>query len=119
MKVLLDHNISEHLKPLLASHTVFAAYDRRWDGWDQLRNGHLLRAAEADLFDVMVTGDKKMFYQQNNRTRLISLVVLSTNKWKILEQQAEIISHAISRAQPGSYEYVTLDTVHSSPRMNG
>ena len=80
MKVLLDHNVSEHLKSLLPAHEVVAAYDRRWDSWDSLRNGDLIRAAELELFDVLVTGDKKMFYQQNNKTRRIALVVLSTTK---------------------------------------
>ena len=67
MKVLLDHNISGHLKSLLPAHEVVAAYDRRWDGWDSLRNGDLIRAAELELFDVLVTGDKKMFTSKTTK----------------------------------------------------
>ena len=115
MKVLLDHNVSEHLKLLLPAHQVVAAYDRRWDGWDCLRNGELIRAAESERFDVMVTGDKKLFYQQNNRTRLLALIVLSTTRWQIIRQQSSRISEAIIRAAPGSYEYLSLLPASAGP----
>jgi len=54
-------NLSEHLKPLLTRHAVTAARDRCWDGWDVLRNGDPLRAAEAEMFGVLLTADKKIF----------------------------------------------------------
>lgn len=109
MKVLLDQNLSEHLKPLLTDHTVTSARDRRWDRWDLLKNGDLLRAAEAERFDVLLTADKKMFHQQSHKTRVIALVVLSTNRWQILRQAVPAISAAIFRAKSGSYELVQLE----------
>ena len=117
MKALLDHNVSEHLKALLPEHVVLAAKDRHRDGWDTLRNGALLRAAEAEQFEVFVTGDKGIYYQQNNRTRLIALVVISTTKWEMVRSGAESISSAISRATPGSFEYVILGSESSEHEL--
>ncbi len=102
---------------MLPEHQVFAAGDRRWDGWDRLTNGDLLRAAENEAFDVMVTGDKKIVYQQNNRIRKISLVVLSITDWQIIRYKADLISAAITRAIPGSYEYLLLEPGRQSKRI--
>jgi hypothetical protein len=116
LKVLLDHNVSEHLKPLLPEHTVHATWDRRGDGWDRLKNGALLRVAEADLFEVMLTGDKGIYHQHNHAKRRISLVVVSTTKWEILQRHLEVINAAIIRATPGSYEYVVLEPEQKGKR---
>ena len=50
-------------------------------GWNRLENGDLLRAAEADEFAVMVTGDKNISYQQNLAARKLSLIVLENIDW--------------------------------------
>jgi hypothetical protein len=105
LKVLLDHNLSEHLQPLLTGHIVFAA---RAMGWDRLENGELLRAAEAESFDAMLTGDTGLFYQQNNKKRRIALIVLRPPDWQIIRQNVPSIQDAISRATPVSYEVLNL-----------
>ncbi len=50
--------------------------------WAALTNGELLAAAEGAGFDVMVSGDKNLVYQQNLAGRKLALVVLGTNSWK-------------------------------------
>jgi hypothetical protein len=54
-------------------HTVTEARAR---GWDELENGALLNAAEAAGFDVLLTTDKNLSYQQNLSGRKIAIVVL-------------------------------------------
>ena len=55
-----------------------------------------------------MTGDQKIFYQQNNLTRKIALVVLSRTDRKGLEPFIEQIRSALERVAPGSYERVEL-----------
>jgi len=52
-------------------------------GWVGVTNGGLLNRAEAERFDVMVTGDQNLTFQQNLKGRRIAIVVLDTNNWKI------------------------------------
>jgi len=61
MRILFDHGTPGPLAPFLTGHTVTKAKDR---GWDTLSNGDLLAAAEIAGFDVLVTADKNIRYQQ-------------------------------------------------------
>ena len=62
MLILFDHVTPKGIARALVGHTVTKAKGR---GWDTLSNGDLLAAAEAAGFDVFVTADKNMRYQQN------------------------------------------------------
>ena len=105
MKVLFDHDIPVQLRKYLQGHLVSIASKL---GWERLANGDLIRTAEAAGYDILMTGDQKMFYQQNNLTRKIALVVLSRTDRRGLEQFVEQIRSALDRAVPGSYERVEL-----------
>jgi hypothetical protein len=89
----------------LVGHTVTKAKDR---GWDKLGNGDLLTAAEAAGFDVLVTADKNIRYQQNLEGRRIALVVLSTPQWPVVKLHVDKIVAAVNAAAPGSYFDVEL-----------
>ena len=67
MRVLFDHVTPKGIAPALLGHTVTKARDQ---GWDTLTNGELLNAAERAGFDVLVTADKNMRYQQNLAGRI-------------------------------------------------
>lgn len=73
MNVLLDENMSEELGTLLA--TVEASHVRSL-GWTGVKNGKLLDLAESHGFDVFLTVDKQMRFQQNFDARRIKLIVL-------------------------------------------
>jgi hypothetical protein len=73
MLVLFDQGAPVPLRPFLTGHTVETASQR---GWDKLKNGELLEAAEEAGFEVLVTPDKNIRYQQNLGFRRIALVVL-------------------------------------------
>ena len=75
MLVLFDHSTPAPLSSYLTGHVVTKAKDR---GWDKLTNGDLLAEAERAGFDVLLTADKNMRYQQNLAGRRLALVVLST-----------------------------------------
>jgi hypothetical protein len=62
VKVLLDEQLPHRLRKLLGAHDVYTV---DYMGWAALKNGELLRAAESDGFEVFLTGDKNLAYQQN------------------------------------------------------
>ena len=102
MLILFDHVTPKGIARALVGHTVTKAKDR---GWDALSNGDLLAAAEAAGFDVFVTADKNMRYQQNLAGRRIALVVLGTPQWPVVKLHLE----KITAASPGSYTEVKFE----------
>jgi hypothetical protein len=72
--ILLDNNVPRGLARALPAHTVVESRER---GWHLFKNGDLLNAAEDAAFDVLVTSDKSIRYQQNLTGRKLALVVLS------------------------------------------
>ena len=74
MQILFDHGTPRSIARWLQGHTVVEAMAR---GWDRLTNGELLNAAESAGFDLLLSTDKNIRYQQNLRGRQIALVVLS------------------------------------------
>ena len=105
MFVLFDHSTPAPLSSHLTDHTVTEARDR---GWDTLSNGELLAEAERAGFDVLLTADKNMRFQQNLIGRRIALVVLSTPQWPVVRLNIERIAAAVNAATPGSYSEVDL-----------
>jgi hypothetical protein len=81
MRVLFDNGVPRGVASVLEGHTVEEARDR---GWDRLKNGDLLDAAEADGFDVFVTTDRNIRYQQNLSKRKIAIVGLSKGSWPLI-----------------------------------
>jgi hypothetical protein len=64
----------------LSGHEVVEARDR---AWDRISNGELLKAAEAAGFDLLLTTDKRIRYQQNLTGRTIAIVVLGIHEWRV------------------------------------
>lgn len=73
-----------------------------------LENGELLKAAEAAGFDVLVTPDKNIRYQQDLTARTIALVVLGNPRWPILRLHVQRVVAAVDAASPGSYIEVEI-----------
>ena len=105
MLILFDNNVPRGLARTLNAHTVVEARAR---GWHMFKNGDLLQAAEDAAFDVIVTSDKGIKYQQNLKSRKIALVVLSQGRWRLVRQRLEAIAAAVDAATPGSYTEVKL-----------
>jgi len=105
MLVLFDHVTPKGIARSLSGHVVTKAKDR---GWDTLTNGDLLAMAEQAGFDVFVTADKNMRYQQNLKGRTIAIVVLSTPQWPVVRLHLGRIAAAVNAAMPGSYVEVEI-----------
>jgi hypothetical protein len=83
MLILFDHSIPAPLRFALSGHVVVQAVDR---GWDKLGNGDLLAEAEAAGFELFLTADKGIQYQQNLTNRKIATVILGNAQWPVLPQ---------------------------------
>jgi hypothetical protein len=103
--ILLDNNAPRGLARALTSHTVTEARER---GWATLKNGDLLTAAEEAGFQVLVTSDKSIRYQQNLKDRKIALVVLTQGRWEPVRHRLAEIAAAVNAAAPGSYTEVVI-----------
>jgi hypothetical protein len=105
MRVLLDENLPQKLRLYLPPHQVFTT---AYQGWAGLSNGALVDAAEGQGFDVLVTADQGLNYQQNLIGRKISLVVLSTNKNSLVLANVAKILGAIAASAPGRFSFVDI-----------
>lgn len=103
MKVLLDENLPHSLRLHLGGHDAQTAV---YAGFAGLKNGELLSAAEEAAFDVLVTGDQTLHYEQNLANRRLAIVSLSAVSWQILEPHVEQIVAAVDAAAPGSFTKV-------------
>lgn len=72
-------------------------------GWSDLANGDLLGAAEAQQFEVLVTTDKNLRYQQKLTGRTIAIFVLPFASWPRLQTHAAEIAQAIAALAPGNF----------------
>jgi len=105
MRVLLDNGVLRGVARYLTSHSVEEARVR---GWEELANGDLIDAAEQAGFEVMVTTDKNIRYQQNLKARKLSLIVLEHAQWPMVKLVVENIVDAVNAAAPGSYGEVAV-----------
>ena len=105
MRILLDNCTPRPLKRFLAEHQADTA---REQGWERLRNGILLQAAENDGYEVMITTDQSLPFQQNMTGRRIAIVVVNENKWPILQNHIELITAALEDIRPGDIRVVQI-----------
>lgn len=71
-------------------------------GWGGIQNGELLRHAES-AFDLFITSDQNLRYQQNLAIRRIAIIQLSTNKLRRIISAASLISSAVASIKPGDF----------------
>jgi hypothetical protein len=106
MRILFDHGTPRGLARELAAHAVTPA---RAMGWDRLSNGELLQADEDAGFDLLLTTDQGIRYQQNLTGRTISILVLTgSTKWSRVRLDCGRIAAVVDAAIPGSYVEVFI-----------
>jgi hypothetical protein len=105
MRVLFDQATPVPIRPFLTGHAVSTAAH---EGWDKLQNGDLLNAAEAARFEVFVTIDKNIRYQQNLTGRKIAIVLIRKQQWPDVKPHVQLVVAAVNAATPGSYVEVEI-----------
>ena len=105
MRILFDHGTPSGIAGALLAHEVTEA---RKLGWERISNGELLKLADGAGFDLLLTTDKNVRYQQNLAGRRVSIVVLGNSPWWLVRQHLDGIVAAVNAATPGSYAEVEI-----------
>jgi len=106
MKIILDESTPQKLRLLIDTrHVVVTTW---FQGWSGLKNGALLTAAEEAGFDLFITADQELSYQQNLSCRDIAVLVLSTNNWSVVKERIAEIAAAIEAATRGSCVFLDI-----------
>lgn len=104
MKVLFDQGTPVPLRRHLR-HEVTTVYEL---AWSTLQNGALISQAEAAGFEVLVTTDQNLKYQQNLRGRRLAVVVLLSTSWPKIQARVSAVATAVDEATLGSYTEVAI-----------
>ena len=105
MLILFDNGTPAPLRHALKGHVVVEAIER---GWDRLVNGELIAAAEAAGFELLLTTDKNMRYQQNLKDRKIAFVIIGNQQWPTLRRHVDRVVAAVNAATSGSVTEVDI-----------
>ena len=105
MKILFDQGTPVPLRQHLAGHSVDTAFER---GWSALHNGELLDRAESEGYQLLITTDQNLPYQQNLSARRLAVLVLMSTSWPLLQLQVADIRAAIGGLGPGEVKEVAV-----------
>ena len=100
MRVLFDQGTPVPLRNYLPAYQISTAYEL---GWSSFKNGELLQQAASQGFEIIVTTDQNLKYQQNLANRQIAIVVLGTTSWPRIQKVLPNIIEAINRIKPNGY----------------
>ena len=99
MRILLDECVPWPMHRLLTHHSCTTAQAKGWGG---IKNGDLLQRAEAE-FDLFITSDQNIRYQQNLEARRIAILELSTNDIRRIQAASSMVEDAIERIRPKEF----------------
>jgi predicted nuclease of predicted toxin-antitoxin system len=99
MKILIDESLPHYLKRILADHDALTVQDMGWAG---IKNGKLLSLAESE-FDVFLTADKNIRYQQNLKGRKLAIIEFPSNKLSIVKRLEANLKTTIQQINIGDY----------------
>ena len=105
MLILFDKGTPRPLRRRLFGHEVETSVER---GWDTLVNGVLMDRAEEAGFEVLLTTDQSIRYQQDMSNRQIAVVVLMNTSWPHIARNTEVVRIALEGLQPGALKEVQI-----------
>jgi hypothetical protein len=100
VQILFDQGTPAPLRRFLTAHDVSTAYEQ---GWSTVTNGDLIRLAEQQGYELLITTDTNLRYQQNLKTRAIAILVLSTTSWPRIRSAAELVVVEVAGIRAGEY----------------
>ena len=105
MKVLFDQGTPVPLRHYLPDHRIETAFER---GWQTLRNGDLLDAAEREGYSVLITTDQNLRHQQNLVGRTIAVVVILSTSWPRIQAQTYAVVKALNAINEGDFVEIPI-----------
>lgn len=104
-RILFDQGVPAPLRRSLGDHRVETASER---GWATLRDRELLDRAEASGFDLFITTDRNLKYQQVLSKRRMAILVLSTTSWPRIRQCVTNVAQAVDDMSAGDYRELVI-----------
>ena len=104
MKILLDECVPWPMHKFLTGHECSTAQQHGWGG---IKNGDLMRLAEKE-FDLFITSDQNIRYQQNLAGRQIAILELSTNDHRRIQSAAALIQSVVATMQPREFRRLEI-----------
>jgi len=100
LKIIIDENLPKYLKNVLSQFEVTTVQEQGWAG---INNGELIKKING-LFDVFITADKNLRYQQNLKIRKIAILEISTNRLPLIKEMETKIIEALQQIEPQQYK---------------
>ena len=104
MRILLDECVPWPMRHLLTGHDCTSVQKQGWRG---SKNGALLALA-AGKFDLFITSDQNIRYQQNLLGSTIAVLELSTNDLRRICAAAAMVQSEVSATKPGVYRRLVI-----------
>jgi hypothetical protein len=105
MKILFDQGTPVPLRQYLTSHIVDTAFER---GWSALHNGALLDVAEQEGYELLITTDQNLRYQQRLADRQLAFIVLLSTSWPRIQLRVDTIRAAVASSVVGGYQEIPI-----------
>ena len=105
MRILFDQGTPVPLRRHLTHHVVDTAFER---GWSSLHNGELLDVAEQGGYNLLITTDQNLRYQQHLADRQLAIIVLLSTSWPRIQLRIDAIQAAIESILPGGYQEIAI-----------
>jgi len=105
MKILFGQGTPAPLRRHLAGHSVDTAYER---GWSNLSNGNLLDAMEREGYQLLITTDQNLRYQQNLADRKLAIIVLLSTSWPRIRQRVDDIKAIVDTITTSEYKEIQI-----------
>ena len=104
MRILLDECVPWPMHKLLGLHYCSSV---QAEGWGGIKNGELLQRAEGQ-FDLFITSDQNIRYQQNLSGRRIAILELSTNDINRIQSARILIEQALDNLQSNQFKRLDI-----------
>jgi hypothetical protein len=100
MKILFDQGTLVPLRHALPTESVTTVYEQ---GWSTLQNGQLLAMAEQAGFDIFITTDQNLKYQQQITGKHLAILVLGSTSWPRIKPHSDTLRQVVEQLGPGAY----------------
>ena len=100
MRVLFNQGTPVPLRQYLSDHSVDTAFER---GWSTMQNGELLEASEQDGYQLLISTDQNLKYQQNLSDRHLAIIAFLSTSWPRIQLKVNDIQAAVDEITPGDY----------------
>ena len=105
MRILFDQGTPVPLRQSLADHSVDTVFER---GWSTVQNGELLEASEQEGYQLLITTDQNLKYQQNLSDRPLAIIVLLSTSWPRIQLKVDDIQAAVDAIASGGYMEIPI-----------